>query len=158
MIYNERNNNSGVLYPTGKDNKAKKDRSESNFVASLDPVLKDLYANLMDSQDGHDYEAQEGHRDGHHDDDGHHGSEARYEDDAYQDDASIGTPINIDESDGESASVGGTNEGEQSKSIVRTTFGTCSTRGWCTTRGCSTTEVNEAKKPKIKSPWIRRSH
>ncbi|KAI9126797.1 hypothetical protein K1719_002393 [Acacia pycnantha] len=71
-----------------------------------------------DSQDGHDYEAQEGHRDGHHDDDGHHGSEARYEDDAYQDDASIGTPINIDESDGESASVGGTNEGEQSKSIV----------------------------------------
>ncbi|KAI9122049.1 hypothetical protein K1719_006738 [Acacia pycnantha] len=28
-----------------------------------------------DSQDGHDYEAQEGHRDGHHDDDGHHGSE-----------------------------------------------------------------------------------
>ncbi|KAI9117388.1 hypothetical protein K1719_011554 [Acacia pycnantha] len=57
MIDKERNNNSGVLYPTGKDNKdnkAKKDSSESNFVASLDPVLKDLYANLMGIiNDGH---------------------------------------------------------------------------------------------------------
>ncbi|KAI9113568.1 hypothetical protein K1719_015495 [Acacia pycnantha] len=51
-----------------------------------------------DSQDGHaDDEAQEGDSDGHHDYDG---DEAGYEDEAYQDDASIGTPINIDESDG----------------------------------------------------------
>ncbi|KAI9072898.1 hypothetical protein K1719_045143 [Acacia pycnantha] len=187
MIYNERNNNSGVLYPTGKDNKAKKDCSESNFVASLDPVLKDLYANLMgiindghkklvasvedelrkaqthierqwkqqvgeeddgeDSQDGHDYEAQEGHRDGHHDDDGHHGSEARYEDDAYQDDASIGTPINIDESMVKVLVSEGLTK-ENNPNPLFCTAQHCSTRGWCTTRGCSTTEAKEDKEEK----------
>ncbi|KAI9108231.1 hypothetical protein K1719_020714 [Acacia pycnantha] len=145
-------------------------------------VLKDLYANLMgiindghkklvasvedelrkaqthierqwkqqvgeeddgeDSQDGHDYEAQEGHRDG-------------YEDDAYQDDASIGTPINIDEFDGESASVGGTNEGEQSKSIVLYPVQyPVQQEGGAQQEDAAPRRSMRAKKPKIKSPWI----